>query len=247
MSEPTMQLPASWPPDVAKGIVAAQAAVASVPNDAKNEHHRYRYTSAEAVIQAAKKAMEAGRVALVLVHWHLVDERGEGWTMPDRGSAEIGQVAARWMLVGEAGGAVEVAASMPALADRGRPVDKAVATALTYLQAYVLRGVLSMARTEEHADVDQRDDRDHVPQQRQRHARAQQAARSPGEVEYQLLRKRLATELEGAGHPKDTWVAVLTDLVGYPWPTNTPSIEQLRQAVHSVAVSRREPGEDDGE
>jgi lysozyme len=46
-----------------------------------------------------------------------------------------------------------------------RPLDKAVATAMTYNLGYFLRGLLLLPRVEEGTDVDQRDDRTHEPKQ----------------------------------------------------------------------------------
>ncbi len=62
---------------------------------------------------------------------------------------------------------------MPVLPEKGRPVDKAEATALTYSLGYVLRGLLKIPRTADADDLDQRDDRGRDPTPRPP-ARAQQ-------------------------------------------------------------------------
>src|SRR5258707_6928030 len=49
----------------------------------------------------------------------------------------------------------------PIVEDKSRPMDKAVATALTYNLGYTLRGLLLLPRVED--EVDQRDDRKYEP------------------------------------------------------------------------------------
>ena len=46
---------------------------------------------------------------------------------------------------------------------KGRPLDKSLAAALTYVQGYALRGLLNIPRTDTADDVDQRDDTAHKP------------------------------------------------------------------------------------
>ena len=69
--------------------------------------------------------------------------------------------------------------TMPAIAGRGRPGDKAISTALTYLSGYGLRGLLNLPRVEQGHDVDQRNDADFKPAQRQQQA-ASRAATETG-------------------------------------------------------------------
>ncbi len=145
------------PKEVLEALVKAQAQVRAVGKDGNNQHHRYRYTSAEALIDAATAWMAAAGMALVQCGWRSVPPELTG--MPDR--LEVTYVVT-------AGGALWVmpVVSTPILPEKGRPWDKAEATALTYNLGYTLRGLLKIPRVDTDDDVDQRDDRDHVPAER---------------------------------------------------------------------------------
>jgi len=73
------------------------------------------------------------------------------------------------------GGAFECATSTPAIEEKGRPRDKAVATALTYSLGYFLRGLLLLPRVDEATDVDRRDDTKHDPRDRPANGAQRQA------------------------------------------------------------------------
>lgn len=138
------------PPKVASGLVIAQAHVTAVEKDKRNDHHRYKYASAEDLMVEAHRVCAAAKLAFV----------GLGWELANADTI----VRQRWMLVHESGdswGPIE--ATMPVLPGQGRPLDKALATALTYLEGYVRRTVLGIPRVDESEEVDQR--RDH-PQTR---------------------------------------------------------------------------------
>lgn len=135
---------------IATALVQAQAAIRRVGHDAQNQHHRYKYTSAEALIESAREPMAKAGLALIEagfalrtlegsaeidVTYIVAHASGESWTMPTH--------------------------TMPVLPEKGRPMDKAVATARTYSLGYALRGLLKIPRTDTDDDVDQRQEDDH--------------------------------------------------------------------------------------
>ena len=79
----------------------------------------------------------------------------------------------------------------PIIPDKGRPMDKAVATARTYALGYMLRDLLLLPRVEPSADVDARDDRGHEPKRR---AKADPIDALPADHVARELRSRFATD-----------------------------------------------------
>ncbi len=147
------------PPAMAAAVVGAQRAVRAVQKAATNQHHKYKYASSEYVIEEGRGALHDHGLALVQGAWR-VDLR------PVQVSAQEGTVtiSGAWLviaytLIHEAGGVVCWEAETAVIPDKGRPQDKAEATALTYSLSYAYRGLLSMFRVEEGQDVDARDDR----------------------------------------------------------------------------------------
>lgn len=154
------------PPGIAKGLVVAQAAVVKVPHDGHNRHHDYRYTTAEAVIEAARKPMEAGGLALVQMVGRLTPpQRIVWWEFVDGKEVEVvdtlpASVEVRHLLTHSEGETFELQPMhVPVIPEKGRPWDKAIATAGTYALGYRLRDLLKMPRTDEADDLDRRDDK----------------------------------------------------------------------------------------
>jgi hypothetical protein len=141
-----MQIPAV-PADLAKALALAQTRCKAVPHDKKNEYHGYRYTSAEAILIEAKEALTAAGLALVPIGQDLVT--GEG-------HAEVRRT---FLLMHLSGQSVPITASWPVVPDRGRPLDKAFAGAVTTSLAYLLRDLLVMPRVDEADDLAARQDR----------------------------------------------------------------------------------------
>lgn len=142
MSEVTAQL--------LSALAKAQAQAHGVEKSSTNSFHRYRYASAEDVIAVSRQALAGTGLAFVCtsatVRWE-----------------EPAVLVARYALTHEAGGTLEITSETPVIPEKGRPEDKAVATAKTYDLGYVLRGLLLLPRVEEGADVDARDDRAKEP------------------------------------------------------------------------------------
>ena len=174
-------------PNIGAALVAAQAAAEAVEKDSRNAHQGYKYASAEAIIREARAALASAGLAFyresAAVEWEppVVVETRNG---PK--NQRTGLVRATYVLR-HGDEKIVVESETPALAEAGRPEDKAVATALTYSLGYVLRDLLLLPRVEEGTDVDQRDDRERAPvrprtQDRRTEAPQRQAARDDGEV-----------------------------------------------------------------
>jgi ERF superfamily len=137
------------PAAIATALAKAQAKVTRVGKDGANTFHRYRYTSAEALIESAIGVMGSEGLALVQCGWDIVQPAGE---MPAR-------LSVRYLLTHVSGESWEMPpSSTPAIPEKGRPWDKAEAAALTYSLGYTLRGLLKIPRADADDDVDQRDD-----------------------------------------------------------------------------------------
>lgn len=139
------------PVEIAKALVICQGLMRRVGQDGDNQFHRYRYTSCENILESVREPMRQAGLALLQVpvsverssyegapnrlvmQYYITHESGAVWTMP--------------------------LTSTPILAEKGRPEDKAEATAMTYSLGYMLRGILKIARWGADDDVDQRDDR----------------------------------------------------------------------------------------
>lgn len=123
----------------------------AVSKDATNQHHRYAYASAEAIITEARAALSAEGLSLLTV----------GSTLGGTDGNHLLDVT--YLLAHASGESAVINRSWPVVVGNGRPLDKATAGAVTTCLSYTLRDVLLLPRTDEDADPDQRDDREHRP------------------------------------------------------------------------------------
>lgn len=145
-----MVKPQPMPISIAKALVQAQRAVKAVAHDGFNSFHKYRYTSAEALVAEARSALNGAGLALLEASFLMVGE---------------GQMEVRYLLVHEDGSSWELESGrVPVIVDKGKSEDKAQAAARTYALGYAVRGLLLIPRPDEDHDVDQRDDRSREPQ-----------------------------------------------------------------------------------
>ncbi len=150
-------------------LAKAQAACAGTEKKSSNAHHRYKYASAEDMIDAATQAMAPNDLWLVCTS-----------AVPDDLSAPKAMTV--MYLLGHASGDSMVLgpSSLTTHPDRGRPGDKAVTTCLTYLQAYCIRGILNVPRVEEGTERDSQDDamiQAYASEQQKARVKAETAAR----------------------------------------------------------------------
>lgn len=130
-------------------IFAAQKEIDAVGKSSRNDFHKYSYVSAESMIAACRPVLHAhgllvqrdafsldmaeGRLESSFIVKHLPSGEARGYTFP-------------W----------------PFIAEKGRPIDKALAGALTVSMNYFLRDLLLVPRMDE-SEMDRRDDRDYEP------------------------------------------------------------------------------------
>jgi hypothetical protein len=134
--------------ELAKALALAQAKVKAVPHDSRNEFHKYAYTSAEAIIREGKDALTAAGLALV--------SQGQSLATIE-GHVELSR---QFLLMHTSSGeSLTITTAWPVVPDKGRPLDKATASAATTSLAYLLRDLLLMPRVDPADDLAGREDR----------------------------------------------------------------------------------------
>lgn len=170
-------------PKLFSALVKAQLSARAVEKDAKNEHHKYRYASAESMIEEGRTALATNGLALLVTHVDLT--AGERTEKVNRDSGEVSIVdeppfiRATYVLAHESGESLTYIREWPCILQKGRPLDKAQGGALTTALAYAIRDVLMLPRDDEYAAMDRRDDTDHDPDRRR------QALREPPREEHE--------------------------------------------------------------
>ena len=133
-------------------LVKAQGIAQAVAKESFNAYQKYRYASSEAVIEEARGALNQAGIALFARDWcfnALVP-------LPEMG--HVGKMVVTYFLT-DGFQEMRMSAETAVIVDKGRPLDKAQATALTYNLAYFLRSLLLLPREDESESVDARDDR----------------------------------------------------------------------------------------
>jgi hypothetical protein len=138
---------------IAEALLAAQQSAQAVAKGSKNSFHNYKYASSEAIIEEAREALTSAGLAVCAVG-SLLRREGEHVTVVSQFHLSVGG--------GVEGGDLVVTYETPAILEKGRPWDKAVAAARTYALAYFLRDLLLLPRVEEE-QIDRRDDRKFEP------------------------------------------------------------------------------------
>ena len=126
----------------------ATATASAVGKRSKNEHHRYQYASSEHVIEEARDALSAHGLSLYCKSAHA---RPLGTSQAEREDGVVStstqwEAAMVYVLAHSSGESFEIESSTPIMPEKGRPLDKALATAKTYDLAYTLRSLLLLPR-----------------------------------------------------------------------------------------------------
>lgn len=129
---------------LAAALIAAQQAAQGVTKDSKNEFHRYKYASSEAIIEEARAALSSAGLAVLTLGW--------------KPSEDKTTMCVRYRLLALSGELLDFECSTAIVPEKGRPQDKAEATALTYSLGYFLRGLLLLPRVDAEHEVDKRND-----------------------------------------------------------------------------------------
>ncbi len=128
-------------------LLRAQSTLKAVGKDATNSFHRYNYTSSEGMLSACREALHGAGLVVRRTHWTI--EQG----------GEFGNLVS-WIVCAHPASGTELKDSVtwPIVPEKGRPLDKALAGALTSSLNYYLRDLLQVPREEE--TMDSRDDRE---------------------------------------------------------------------------------------
>lgn len=232
--------------NLAAAMVKAQASAQAVAKTSENKFHRYRYASAEALIEEGREALSGAGLALITLRWEVLPAATEGASS---------RVHVHYLLLHTSGESISLDATTSVLPEKGRPQDKAEATALTYNLGYFIRGLLLLPREEESIAVDQRDDRDrgyrHVetpPKSQDRIEAKQQVSSNPSIEGVDPTREKLFSELSSF----NSFVTAIASAASTELPliarqilkiTMTRSeVDQLRQIWNDrkVALSKKE-------
>ena len=137
---------------VRSALVAAQRDLRQVGKGSENKFHGYRYASAEDMMAACRAALHGQGLSARRTRWCVEADESHRWLVSsyevahEDGDVEQYPMATKW----------------PFAEEKGRPLDKALAGALTSSLGYWLRDLLLVPRDDE--DMDQRDDREHNPE-----------------------------------------------------------------------------------
>ncbi len=128
----------------------AQRSIQGVGKDGNNAYSKYRYTSAEAMLSACRNALHDAGLTV----------RRTTFTYDEKLHVSSTIRLSHY----ESGESEESVIMFPAIEQKGKPQDKAIAAALTGSLSYYLRDLLLLPRSEDF-DMDKRDDTEYNPQQ----------------------------------------------------------------------------------
>lgn len=137
---------------LAIALLNAQREILGVGKDAKNNFQNYDYVSAEAIVAVSRRALNAH--GLTVDREFIVDDAQAVLPMLPILKSTFHLTHA------ESGGATVRTTDWFIVEGKGRPVDKALAGALTSSLAYFLRDLLLIPKQEEAESLDRRDDRE---------------------------------------------------------------------------------------
>ena len=211
---------------LAEGLVTAQGAARGVSKDARNQFHKYRYASSEAVIDEGRAALQAGGLALLAQQHSITADPG------------CQTLVVQYRLQHSGGEHLDLVSCTPIIPDKGRPADKAVAAAKTYDLAYTLRSLLLLPRGDEFGGVDERDDSQHHPEpQPQRQAPKQRQAAPPTQAQAlppnYRARVREAANVLGQERTKEI-AGEWSELIKQPLETQLGVLSALEIAAREV-------------
>jgi hypothetical protein len=159
---------------LAAALAGAIASSQAVGKDGRNKFHGYDYASAEGVFTMARTALAENGLSLVTMKAEVE------WTGSTGYKDIAGHVLRTFLLLHSSGESMLVSSPpWPIIPEKGRPVDKALAAAMTSSLRYVLRDLLLLPQVEKGTDRDADDDtkwepknkanpsRSHVPPKRQ--------------------------------------------------------------------------------
>jgi hypothetical protein len=137
------------PKSLREALLLAQQLLPGVLKDSRNDFHKYKYVSSESMIRDARAALHEAGLVLLPSTTHLA-------ASADMVALGVPAVAVMvWVLEHPATGqAIELSTHWPVVPEKGRPLDKALASARTTGLGYLLRDLLLAPRVDKEDDMD---------------------------------------------------------------------------------------------
>ncbi len=137
------------PKSIRAALLVAQQLLPGVLKDSKNDFHKYKYVSSESMIREARAALHGAGLALSPTRAEVITSDA----LVALGVPAL--LRAEWVLVhGDTGETMQLAFDWPIVPEKGRPVDKALASARTTGLGYMLRDLLLAPRVDREDDMD---------------------------------------------------------------------------------------------
>lgn len=229
-------------------LVLAQRAIRSVDKDAQNKFAGYTYASSEAMIEEARKALAGAGLAVFCVEHTIrppameavIEIRSDGKERPS-GPHMVSILVSRYRLAHESGEFLDSVLEWPIVPEKGRPSDKATASALTTQLAYYLRDLLLMPRGLDADDDMDHNSRDRGREQNDRDQRGNVTNRKVGQPTPAPVGETAPTKAASTGvvAPSLAPVPPAEPLPGEPGravETHADAIDKARRAGHAKAA-----------
>lgn len=137
------------PKSIRAALLVAQQLLPGVLKDSKNDFHKYKYVSSESMIREARAALHGAGLALSPTRAEVITSEA----LVALGVPAL--LRAEWVLThGDTGETMPLAFDWPIVPEKGRPVDKALASARTTGLGYMLRDLLLAPRVDREDDMD---------------------------------------------------------------------------------------------
>lgn len=184
---PAPVAPTPAPPDsIAAALLVAQKAIKQVEKGSTNEYHGYDYTSADDMIKCARAALHEAGLTFSLNNHELLPLPEIAAVFEDPGVPPFIFVRSHFLLEhGASGEFRKYTFDLPAIPEKGRPLDKAILGVMTSSWSYMLRDLLQIPREDEN-EISKRDDthveaprRGPAPTWQQKKAEQQMSAPAP--------------------------------------------------------------------
>jgi ERF superfamily protein len=167
--------------ETAKALAAAVTSCHAVEKTAQNVFHRYKYASADAIIEEARKALADAGLALLPIEASLNGSEREG---DDRF-----ELVRTFALLHASGEVTPLRVVWPVCVEKGRPLDKATAIADTLSLSYLLRDLLMLPRVDPTDDMNARDDRAREERRPERPRKKTNLPADGAELEARIIRR----------------------------------------------------------
>jgi hypothetical protein len=148
---PANTRPAAYGGQIAQALVDACRRIKPPEKTAYNAYHKYWYTPAEGLIAAAGGPLADCGLALVPTEQALKEYVKNGEVRYE--------LVRRFLLLHVSGESLPISLVWPVVPERGKPLDKACAIAVTLSVSYLLRDLLLVPRVDQEDDAAARQDR----------------------------------------------------------------------------------------